>query len=304
MLARRDFLTRGARVTAGVAVVAVPATARARTVSPDTAAEAVSQFAILYDSTLCVGCRACELACAEANSVSRTPDEIFEGRPYEDCRALSSEVLSYVTRHTDPIDPSIVTFGKMQCMHCVDPACAASCPVGAIWKTPEGPVVWNENRCLGCRYCMMACPYGIPRFEWDAWNPRIRKCDMCRDRQLSGRTPACVEACPTGALVSGTRAEMLSEAHHRIRQHPRQYVHHVYGEEEVGGTNVLHIAARPFEELGYRCDVASCSYRTYTQPAMAAIPYVINGLGLTLGAVAWIANRRMRVESEEAGGEP
>lgn len=301
---RREFLRRGAQATAGVAVATLPVAAVAEATEPTPAAETGTQAAILYDSTLCAGCRACELACAEVNHLQRTPEEILQGRPYEDSRALSSDVLTYVTHHEDPKDPSHVAFGKVQCMHCLDPACAASCPVGALRKTPEGPVAWDGDLCLGCRYCMMACPFNIPRFEWQARNPRIRKCDMCRERQLAGHLPACVEACPTGALIAGTRAELLAEAHGRISKHPAQYVDHVFGETEAGGANVLHIAGLGFDELGYRCDVAPCAYRTYTHPAMAAIPYVLNGLGLALGAVAWMANRRDQVEDQEPEGEP
>lgn len=257
--------------------------------------QAAGQWAMLFDSTLCVGCRSCELACNTQNDLGRMPDEIFEGRPAEDARALAPDVFTYVTFHQWEADPSTAAFGKVQCMHCIEPACVSSCPVNALRKTAEGPVVWDGNLCLGCRYCMMACPFLVPRFEWRARNPRVRKCDMCYARQLEGRPPACVEACPTKALRVGTRAELLAEAYRRITTRPRKYVHHVYGEYEAGGTNFLHIAGRPFDELGYRRNLPLRSYRDYTRPAMATIPYVLGGLSLLLGTMRWAIGRRARV---------
>ena len=294
-LSRRRFLTRSGPAVAGLAVatptIAATSAARSAAEPQDLAELAADQGAMLYDATLCIGCRMCELACNEDNQLGRTDDEIFEGRPTEDARALDINVWTYVTFHQWEADPASASFGKVQCMHCIEPACASSCPVSALEKTPEGPVMWHGDLCLGCRYCMMACPFLVPRFEWDKLNPRIDKCDMCYDRQLEGNMPACVESCPTGSLMFGTRAQLLEEAHRRIVESPRGYVHHVYGEQEAGGTNFLHIAGRPFEELGYRRNLPLRSYRDYTRPAMSAIPWVLNGLAFMLGAVAWVAHR-------------
>jgi len=304
-LSRRRFLERGGRAAVGLAGAgASAAVALAEDAVADTGADrlveqAAAQWAMLFDSTLCVGCRACELACNTDNELGRTPDEIFEGRPAEDARALAPSVFTYVTFHQVEADPSTAAFGKVQCMHCIEPACVSSCPVLALHKTAEGPVVWDGTRCLGCRYCMMACPFLVPRFDWDSRNPRITKCDMCFDLQGQGKPPACVAACPSKALRAGTRADLLAEAHRRIETRPRRYVHHVYGEHEAGGTNFLHLAARPFDELGYRRNLPMRSYREYTKPAMATIPYVLGGLGVALGALRWIINRRADVA---AGG--
>jgi formate dehydrogenase iron-sulfur subunit len=250
------------------------------------------QAAILYDSTLCIGCRACEMGCADENQLARTSGEIFEGCSFQDHRALGPEVYSCVTQHSVRSDASVVAFGKVQCMHCLDPACASVCPVGAMEKTPEGPVVWHSELCLGCRYCMMACPFEVPRFEWSSVNPRIRKCEMCHERIRDGEKPACVEICPSGALSFGSREALLSEAHRRIADRPREYVHHVFGEREVGGTTVLHLAAYPFESLGYKSDLPDVSPAAATRPAMAAVPFVLNGLALLLGASAWLTRRK------------
>jgi formate dehydrogenase iron-sulfur subunit len=143
---------------------------------------------------------------------------------------------------------------------------------------------------------MMACPFEVPRFEWDSRNPRIRKCDMCHARIQMGERPACVEICPSGALSFGTREELLSEAGRRIAERPREYVHHTFGEQEAGGTTVLHLAARPFDELGYKADLSEVSPAARTRPAMAAIPFVLNGLALALGASAWLTRRKGRLE--------
>ena len=189
----------------------------------------------------------------------------------------------------------------MQCMHCLEPACAAACPVSALEKTPEGPVVWHSDLCLGCRYCMMACPFKLPRFDWGSVNPEIKKCEMCASRLGVGETPACVEACPTGALAFGRRGELLAEAHDRIQKSPRAYVHHVYGETEVGGTNIIHLAAYPFETLGYKADLPDTPCHESTSLAMGSIPYVFNGVGVILGTVAWVTNRRNQQSGEEKG---
>jgi formate dehydrogenase iron-sulfur subunit len=315
-LSRRDFLRRGGQATAGAALTGgllATTDTQAQIKVPDElgqppcdeaeieslAARACDQAAMLYDATICIGCRACELGCEEYNQLGRTEDEIFEGRPAEDSRALATDVYTYITFHEAiPGDPSSASFGKVQCMHCIEPACASSCPVSALEKTEEGPVIWHDDLCLGCRYCMMACPFLVPRFEWHKLNPRIQKCTMCYDRQLEGGIPACVEMCPTGSLLFGTREELLNEARTRIETNPRGYVHHIYGEREAGGTAFLHLAGQPFEDLGYRRNLPYRSYRDYTRPVMHTIPYILSGLGLVLGAAAW-----MTAEAEDAAAE-
>jgi formate dehydrogenase iron-sulfur subunit len=305
-LSRRRFLARGSAAAAGLAGATGVAEAAARTPpgsGDDLTARAAGQHAMLFDGTLCVGCRACELACNTDNDLGRTPDEIFEGRPAEDARALGTNVFTYVTFHQWEQDPSTAHFGKVQCMHCIEPACVSSCPVHALEKLDDGPVVWHGEICLGCRYCMMACPFLVPRFEWESRNPAIRKCDMCADLLAKGEPPACVAACPTKALRTGTRKELLELAHQRIVERPRRYVHHVYGEHEAGGTNFLHLAGRPFDELGYRRDLPTRSYRDYTRPAMASIPFILGGLSVGLGAIRWVVDRRAQVaEAGEHGG--
>ncbi len=297
-MTRRAFVGKGGRaaaaVLAGTSFAASPleAVEGAWASGTDRATRGGKQAAILYDSTLCIGCRACELACNDENELGRSPEEIFVKGEEQDFRALRSQVFTRVTQHDDLPGGAWVAFGKAQCMHCLDPACASSCPVSALEKTAEGPVIWHEELCLGCRYCMMACPFMVPRFEWGSRVPRIRKCQMCHSRIEEGQSPACVAICPTGALRFGTREELLDEAHRRILEMPRGYIHHVYGETEAGGTNVLHLAAHPFSDLGYPGNVPNESSAERTRPAMAAIPIVLNGLIVLLGASAWALNRR------------
>ena len=142
-------------------------------------------------------------------------------------------------------------FGTRQCMHCNHPACAAACPVGALEKLDNGPVVYHKERCIGCRYCMLACPFEVPRFDYDSPNPYISKCTLCADRIEAGGMPACAKACPTEALTLGQRDDLIAEAHRRIANNPSEYHHGIYGLEEAGGTCVLHLASVPFEKLGY-----------------------------------------------------
>jgi formate dehydrogenase iron-sulfur subunit len=136
-------------------------------------------------------------------------------------------------------------------MHCQHPACVEACIVGALEKQDDGPVTYDDRKCIGCRYCQVACPFGIPSFEWDKPMPWIRKCTFCADRQGGGLSPACVTTCPTSALVYGEREDLLSTAHARIDARPSRYVNHIYGEKEVGGTAWLYLSPVPFDALGF-----------------------------------------------------
>src|SRR5271169_4924384 len=192
---------------------------------------------LLFDTTLCAGCGACYLACKERNSLPPSSTG-FRG-----------DVLSDHTYTT--VTPSSGRYVRHLCMHCVEPTCVASCPVSALVKTPAGPVVYREERCIGCHYCVQACPFSIPRYEWAKAFPRVRKCDLCADRLASGQKTACASVCPTGATRHGSREALLAEAHERIRQSPGRYRDHVYGEHEAGGTSVLLISDVALEDLGY-----------------------------------------------------
>jgi Fe-S-cluster-containing dehydrogenase component len=164
---------------------------------------------------------------------------------------------------------------RRQCMHCLQPACAAACLTKAMAKTEEGPVVWNADKCMGCRFCMISCPFDVPKFEYDSANPRVLKCGMCWERLEEGELPACVKACPMKALTFGPRSELLEEARRRFYEAPDRYVHHIYGEHEAGGTSMLYLASVPFEQLGFRTDLGTTPYPDLTRGFLYSVPFIL-----------------------------
>jgi len=245
----------------------------------------MKQRAILYDSTQCIGCRQCEEACSKK-----------WGLPYNEKISTSEELserkLTTVTTHGE-------RYARRLCMHCADPTCASVCPVGAFQKTPAGPVVYDEDRCMGCRYCMLACPYNVPVYEWDKVLPKVRKCDMCAARLAAGKPTACSEICPTGATITGDRDTLIQEAKKRIADNPAQYFDHVYGIEEVGGTSVLMLAAVPLEKLGFRANLPKEPLPLLTFRALSFVPDVVGVGGVLLSGVYWITHRREEVAAAE-----
>jgi len=244
--------------------------------------------ALLYDSTLCIGCKQCEQGCATQNNL-----------PYNDSIAAeefqSAHKLTAVLTHGDK-------FMRRLCMHCGDPACASVCPVGAFHKTKEGPVVYDVWKCIGCRYCMAACPFSQPKYEWGSLNPRVRKCIMCPDRVTAGQQTACAEICPTGATKFGERDDLVREAQDRLRQNPSNYVPRIYGLHEVGGTSVLILAGVKVEEFGYptSAKLGEIPLPEYTGRVMERVPDFIPVWALVLGGIYWISHRRAEVATAEA----
>jgi len=221
---------------------------------------------ILVDTTRCVGCQACSEACAEAH-----------GLPEPD---LDEEIT--LTRKPSTTQWTVIRgdedkeiYIKTQCMHCNQPACASACPTQAMYKTPEGPVIWQEDKCMGCRFCMISCPFDIPKFEYDSPIPKIQKCIMCWERLQEGEEPACTEACPEEAIVFGKRRELIEEARSRIYNNPDDYVHHIYGEHEAGGTGYMYLSAVPFEELGFRTNLDKNSYPELTTNFLYSVPIIL-----------------------------
>jgi formate dehydrogenase iron-sulfur subunit len=242
--------------------------------------------ALLYDSTVCIGCKQCEVACAEKNKL-----------PYDD--AIAAEQTQSEHKFTVVLTKGD-KFMRRLCMNCADPACASVCPVGALRKTSAGPVIYEENRCMGCRYCMVACPFGVPKYEWSRLNPRVRKCTMCSDRVAAGKPTACAEVCPTQATLFGEREELLEEARKRIRENPGAYLNHIYGEHEVGGTSVLLLSSVPFEQWGYRTDLPNVRLPQLTGQVLERVPDFVPLGAVALGGVWWITHRREAVAAAEA----
>ncbi len=202
---------------------------------------------MLVDLARCVGCGWCQEACQEWNHLEGKA-KCANGGSAE----LSADTWTAAQYYQFEVDghPHRV-FVKRQCMHCLHPACVSACPVGALRRTESGAVVYEASRCIGCRYCMVACPFGVPKFQWDETLPIICKCTFCADRQEQEMTPACSSACPSGALTFGDRQALISEAEGRILAEPDRYVAHIYGQQEVGGTSWIYLSPVPFEELGF-----------------------------------------------------
>lgn len=240
---------------------------------------------ILYDATLCIGCKMCEKACADQH-----------GLPYDE--NIAAEQKQSEHKYTVVLSQND-KFMRRLCMNCNEPACASVCPVGALHKTALGPVVYEESRCMGCRYCMVACPFGVPKYEWNKVLPRVQKCTMCSDRVAAGKQTACAEACPTGATQFGERDELIAEAQKRIHDNPGNYVNHIYGLTEVGGTSVLLLSSVPFEQFGYRADLSQDPLPMLTYRVLSRIPDFVPLGGMMLGGIWWITHRREEVAAAE-----
>jgi formate dehydrogenase iron-sulfur subunit len=293
-LSRRTFFK--VHVAGAAALVTAPPSASAAGVAPSATARGV-----LVDTTRCIGCRACEAACAEANTLGEPADAGGQA-VFAHTRDTDPQTFTVVNRY--PAAPAAsaalpVRFAKKQCMHCVEPACVSACPARALEKSAAGPVTYTTNRCLGCRYCMVACPFDVPKFEYQKAQPYVRKCTFCASRQAEGRMPACTEVCPTGALQFGSRAELLEEARTRIYQHPDQYVHHIYGEHEAGGTSWLYISDVPLEDLGLKAGVSTTPYPELTKTALSAVPVVMTLWPPLLMGLYTFAHRRDAVAASE-----
>lgn len=250
-------------------------------------------FAILTDTTKCIGCRECVIACKKENHL-----------PPDFPRRWSLEDGLSARNWTSVIDRPGGKYVRKQCRHCLEPACVSACPVGALQKTEVGAVIYDADRCMGCRYCMMSCPFGIPRYDWDQPVPYIRKCILCYSRIVAGRQPACVEACPTKATIFGERAALLEIAHRRLRASPGKYVDKVWGEFEVGGTSVLYISDTDLSFLTRGQQLSSEPVPARTKLAMNAVPFAFLGVVSTMAAVNWVINRRMKLEREPETEEP
>jgi formate dehydrogenase iron-sulfur subunit len=246
--------------------------------------------AILTDTTKCIGCSQCVVACKKVNHLGQ---DIPRRWDLDD--GLSAKNWTSVIGEPDD------KYVRKQCRHCLEPACAAACPVGALHKTEIGAVVYDSSKCLGCRYCMMACPFGIPRYDWNRIVPYVRKCVLCYETRLKyGKQPACTEACPTKATIFGDRDELLAEAHRRISESPGKYLGKVWGEHEVGGTSVLYISDIDLSFLTYGEAFGDKPLPQTTRVAMESVPIAFLGVGAAMTGLSWIIGRRLKLQGEQA----
>jgi formate dehydrogenase iron-sulfur subunit len=233
------------------------------------------RFGMLTDLSLCIGCRKCEEACKQANELPPIPEPLEDQQVFETVRRTDAESYTVVNRYTHPKNGITPVFVKKQCMHCNEPACASACLVGALTKSPEGAVVYNKDICIGCRYCMIACPFNIPAYEYfNPTSPQIRKCTMCYPLIKQGKRPACAEICPREAITFGKRTELIKLAREKIRHHPGKYQDHIYGINEAGGTSWLYLSELPFEKLDFPTDLGTKPYAEYTRGFLSMVPAV------------------------------
>lgn len=226
---------------AGAAALAPAASARPNPAPPADAA------GLLYDATRCIGCKACMVACKEVNNL--TADPASRSGLYDDPITLSAYSKTVIKGH---FTQGANAYVKSQCMHCVDPACVNACMLGALQKRAHGAVTWDGERCIGCRYCAVVCPFDVPKFEWASATPRLVKCELCAPLVAKGELPACARVCPREATVYGKYSDLLKDAHKRLNKDPDRYFPKIYGEHDGGGTQVLYLSKTDvsFQDLG------------------------------------------------------
>ncbi len=255
---------------------------------------------VLFDSTRCIGCRKCEEGCNEVNELPGRISRLVIYPCWRPNVGPHPRPTPSSTAMTMPATASGPVYRKVQCNHCLEPACASVCFVKAFSKNESGAVIYDETVCVGCRYCMIACPFEIPTYEYDsAFSPRVRKCTMCHPRIVKGLLPGCVEACPTEALTYGKREDLLRIGRERIRKFPERYVDHIYGENEMGGTSWLHLSAVPFKDIGMREDLGTTPAPKLTSGALSVVPMVVGLWPVLLGGVYAINKRREKIEKQE-----
>ncbi|HYG60685.1 MAG TPA: 4Fe-4S dicluster domain-containing protein [Symbiobacteriaceae bacterium] len=258
---------------------------------------------MLIDLTKCMGCRGCQVACKQWNDLPA--EETSIGTEFTNPQTRSAYTWTLVEFMTTKVDgKTLSTFTKTQCLHCEHPACESVCIGAAIKKTAAGPVTVDHDKCIGCRYCQVACPFHVPKYEFDKAVPKMQKCTMCADRQEAGLQPACAQTCPANAILFGERSELLKLAHDRIAKGNGKYIDHVYGETEVGGTSVMYLSGVPLDLTTLQTNVTDEAVPNFTWKAMKQLPALLGGVGvLSLGLMAY-SNRRNSLEAERKEEKP
>ncbi len=257
------------------------------------------RYGMLSDLTACVGCRSCERACNEANGLPKPKKSFDDGSVFAELRRTDDKTYTVVNRYENPGDPGTPVYRKVQCMHCNEPACATACPIHAYSKTPEGAVMYDPDKCFGCRYCMVACPFGIPTYDYEsAFQPRIYKCVLCYDRLKVGQIPACAQGCPTEAITFGKRSDLLRLARERILEHPDRYIDHIYGEHEAGGTSWLYLSSVPFGQLDFPTNLPDRPLVEETKGFLSSVPVVFTVWPALFGMIYASVRHRDALQEE------
>jgi formate dehydrogenase iron-sulfur subunit len=292
---RRDFL----KVFSGVTATAF-ATKSARAAPQNILSD--DRFGVLVDTTVCIGCRKCEYACKIAHNIpTEGPDHYTDQSVFLTKRRPDDMNLTVVNAYPQQADTDMPVTVKVQCMHCDHPACLSACIVGAFDKDENGAVTWDEDKCIGCRYCMVACPFQIPAYEYDkALEARVVKCDFCVDRQKDEKLPACVEICPVEALTFGKRSTLIELARDKIKSDPEKYINHIYGEHEVGGTSWMYLANKDFENYDFPKLANTPAPGVSEAIQHGVFAYFVPPLALyaLLGGVMWITKNGSEDEEE------
>ncbi len=297
---RRDFL----KLMAGAGAAGALGLTKEAKASNEDFEGYPDSFGVLVDTSLCIGCRACEAGCNRQNKLGK-PDTYFEDeKVIETPRKTENDQYTFVNRYQSEATGNKPVFVKRQCMHCNEPACFAACLAKAFSKSPTGAVVYNPDVCIGCRYCMQACPFYVPTYEYEnAFTPRVLKCTFCLERiSQKGGVPACVESCPMDAIIFGKRRDLLKIAQKRLAN-DSTYVDHIYGQHEIGGTSWMYISKVPFEALGFNMELGTTPLPKKTYGFLATIPVLHIGLPILLAGFYTIAKARDKKADGHHGEE-
>ena len=295
---RRNFLK-----TAGLLTTAITGASTKKTKAAPKNILSEDRMGVLVDTTVCIGCRNCEWACKTAHDLPTADLKSYEDKSvFKNMRRPDESALTVVNQYDNINNSNLPINVKVQCMHCDHPACVSACIVGAMSKQKNGSVIWDTDKCIGCRYCMVACPFQVPSFQFDkALNPKIMKCDFCFERTKVGKLPACVEICPVEAITYGNRNELVRVARERIKLDPDRYVNHIFGETEVGGTSWMYLASEDFVKLQFPKlgDNPAPGVSESIQHGIFAYFVPPASLYALLAGIMWLARKRNEREGEE-----